>query len=65
MLVYITLFLLLKLECQLLLKGTLMQIWKSLRMFVFIYKYFPENFAFWILRILELISHKVCIFLKK
>ena len=47
------------------LKGTLMQIWKSLRMFVFIENWYPENFAFWILRIHELFIRKVCIFLKK
>ena len=30
-------------------KGTLMQIWKSPHMFVFIQKYYPENFALLIL----------------
>ena len=48
-----------------LIKGTLMQIWKSLHMFVFILKQYPKNFAFWILEILELFTRKVCIFLKK
>ena len=33
-------------------KGTLMQIWKSLYMFVFIWKQYPESSAFLILRIL-------------
>ena len=42
------------------LKGTLMQIWKSPHMFVFIQKCYPENFAFLILGILELYSRKVC-----
>ena len=42
------------------LKGTLMEIWKSPYMFVFIYKYYRENFAFLILVILELHTRKVC-----
>ena len=46
-------------------KGTLMQIWKSPYMFVFIWKQYPENFAFLILRIIELFAREVCIFLKK
>ena len=29
-------------------------------MFLFIYKYYPGNFAFLILRILELYTRKVC-----
>ena len=29
-------------------------------MFMFIQKYYPENFAFLILRILELFTRKVC-----
>ena len=33
-------------------------------MFVFIKKYYSENFAFGILKILELFARKVCIFLK-
>ena len=41
-------------------KGTPMQIWKSPHMFLFIYKYYLENFAFLILRILELYTPKVC-----
>ena len=45
-------------------KGTLMQIWKSPYMFVFIWKYNPENSAFWILIILELFTRKVRIFVK-
>ena len=40
-------------------KGTLMQIWKSAYMFVFIEKYSPENFTFLILGILELYKRKV------
>ena len=47
------------------LKGTLMQIWKSFYMFVFIFKQDPENFAFLILKTLELSARKVCKFLKK
>ena len=43
-----------------LLKGTLMQIWKSPYMFLFIWKYYPENFAFLISSILELYNRKVC-----
>ena len=50
-------------ECNL--KGTPMQIRKSLHVFVFILKWYPENFAFRMLRILELFSRKVYIFLKK
>ena len=46
-------------------KGTLMQIWKSLDMFEFISKQYPENFAFLILRALELFTREVGIFLKK
>ena len=44
------------------LKGTLMQIWKSRYMFVFISKQYPE---FLILRILELFVREICKFLKK
>ena len=33
-------------------KDTLMQVWKSLYMFMFIWKQYPENFPFLILRIL-------------
>ena len=46
-------------------KGILMQIWKSPYMFVFMQKQYPENFAFLILRILELFSCEVCKFLRK
>ena len=42
-----------------------MQIWKSPYMFVFIKKQYLENFAFLILRILELFAREVCKFLKK
>ena len=42
-----------------LLKGTLMQIWKSPYMFVFMKKY-PENFTFLILKAFELFTCKVC-----
>ena len=42
------------------LEGTLMQIWKFPYLFVFIWKYYPENFVFLILGILELYSRKVC-----
>ena len=47
------------------LKGTLIQIWKSPYMLVFTLKQYPENFAFFILRILELFAREVCRFLKK
>ena len=47
------------------LKGTLMQIWKSSYMFVFLEKQYPENFAFLILRIFRLCGREVCKFLKK
>ena len=40
-------------------KGTLMQIWKSSYMFVFIQKWYPENSAFLFLWILELYIRKV------
>ena len=43
-------------------KATLMQIWKSLYMFVLIKKQYPENFAFLILWILELFTREVCTF---
>ena len=42
-----------------------MQIWKSPYVFVFIEKQYPENFAFLILRILELFTGKACEFLKR
>ena len=42
-----------------------MQIWKSPYMFVFMLKQNPENFAFLILRILELFAREVCKFPKK
>ena len=46
-------------------KGTLKQIWKSPIVFVLIWKQYPENLAFLILRILELFAFEVCKFLKK
>ena len=46
-------------------KGTLMLIWKSSYMYMFIEKWYPENLPFLILRMLELFTRKVCIFLKK
>ena len=42
-------------------KGTLIQIWKSPCIFLFIWKYYPENFVFLILRILELCTRKFCV----
>ena len=42
-----------------------MQIWKTPYMFMFIQIQYPESFAFFILRILELFIRGVCIFLKK
>ena len=44
-------------------KDTLMQVWKSLYMFMFIWKQYPENFPFLILRILY-ITVKFVNFLK-
>ena len=41
-----------------------MQIWKFHYMFGFKWKQYPENVAFSILRILELFTREVCIFLK-
>ena len=46
-------------------KGTLMQIWKSSDIFVFIQNQYPENFALLILKIPELFAREVCKFLKK
>ena len=46
-------------------KGTLMQISNFHYMFGFIYKPYPENFVYLILRILELFTREFCIFLKK
>ena len=46
-------------------KGTLMQIWKSPYVFVFIWKQYPESFALLILRILGLFAREVCKFLEK
>ena len=45
--------------------GTLTQIWNSHYLFVFTQKQYPENFAFFILIILELLALAVCKFLKK
>ena len=45
-------------------KGTLMQISKSPYMFVLIYKQYPENFTFLILRIFELFTVKFVNFFK-
>ena len=42
-----------------------MQIWKSHYMFVFTWKQYLENFAFLILRFLELFAREVYKFLKK
>ena len=42
-----------------------MQILKSLYIFFFILKQYPENFAFLILRILELFAREIYKFLKK
>ena len=47
-----------------LLKGTLMQIWKSPYMFVLIQKQYPENFSLLFLRIAELSAREVVDFLK-
>ena len=47
------------------LKLTLMQIWKSPNMFLFIQKQYPENFAFLILTIHELFTREVSKCLKK
>ena len=41
-----------------------MQIWKSPYTFKFIWKQYYENFTFLIVRILELFTYKVHIFLK-
>ena len=48
-----------------LLKCTLMQIWKSPYMFVFIQKEYPENFTFLILRIINLFAREVYKSVKK
>ena len=37
-----------------------MQIWKSLYMFVLIWKQHPEKFVFLILKILKLFNRKLC-----
>ena len=49
---------------QITIKGTLMQIWKSPYIFVFIWKQYPESFALLILRILELFASWFVDFLK-
>ena len=46
-------------------KGTLMQIWKIHCMLGSILKLYSKNFTFLKLRILELFTQEVCIFLKK
>ena len=50
------------LDCMI--KGTLMQIWKSCYMSVFVSKQFSENFAFFILKIIEYLPVKFVYFLK-
>ena len=55
----------LRLKLLLYIKGTLKQIWKSLTVFVLIWKQYPQNFAFLILRILKLFSRGVRKFLNK
>ena len=45
-------------------KITLMQIWKFHKMFEFIWKQYPDNFALLILDILELFTREIWIFLK-
>ena len=42
-----------------------MQIWKSLHMYTFMEKQYPKNFAFLILRIVELFTGKICKLLEK
>ena len=42
-----------------------MQISKTLYMFVFKWKQYPENFAFLVLRIFEVFANEVCKFSKK
>ena len=42
-----------------------MQIWKSPYLFVSTQKQYPENFAFFTLRIYKLFPREVCKFLKK
>ena len=44
----------------LVLKGTLMKIWESSYMFVFIKKQYTEDFAFLFLRVLEIFACEVC-----
>ena len=46
-------------------EGTLIQIWKSPYMLVFIEKQHHENFAFLTLTIFELFAREVCKFLKE
>ena len=47
------------------LEGTIIQVGKSLYMFEFIQKQYPENFAYLIRTILELFASEVCKFLRK
>ena len=42
-----------------------MQIWKSPNLVELTQNQYPENFAFLILRILELFAREICKFLKK
>ena len=42
------------------LKGTLLQIWKSPYIFVFTSKQYPKSFLFLVRRIIELFARKVC-----
>ena len=42
-----------------------MQIWKFTKMLGFLSKQYSENFAFLSIRIIELFTREVCIFVKK
>ena len=42
-----------------------MQIWKSPYMFVFILKWYPKIYVFWILKILKLFARKICLFFEQ
>ena len=41
-------------------KGTLMQIWISANMFVFIWKYYVEDFTLKLLLLFNICTHEIC-----
>ena len=47
-------------NCVIIFKGTLMQIWKSVNIFVFIWKKFAEDFPLKHHLLFEICAHEIC-----